>query len=127
MSDVRDAGYDDWLDAIAEGAGYYFKCENSHGSLPPQRACPYCGSQALAEEPLPETGEIETFTVVQVATPAFTDDTPYVTAIASFGAVRLTGLARGVDTADVEVGMAVTATVETTETTGERVLVLRPR
>lgn len=124
---VRDAGFDDWLDAIEEGGGYFYKCENGHGSLPPRRVCPRCGSQVLAEEPLPETGVVDTFTVVHVGTPAFADDTPYATAVASFGAARLTGQVRGVDLDEVETGMEVTATVEETETTGERLLVFRPR
>ena len=124
---ARNAGYDDWLDAVEDGEGYFLKCENGHGSLPPRRACPTCGSQALVEEPLPGSGEIETFTVIRVATPDFTEDTPYVTAVASFDPARLTGQIRGAEIDEVEVGMTVAADVGRTATTGERVLVFEPR
>ena len=124
---ARDAGYDDWLDAVGDGEGYYVKCENSHGSLPPRRACPQCGSQVLTEEPLPETGEVETHTVVRVGTPAFTEDTPYATAVAAFGGARLTGVVRGIEFDEIGAGLEVEATVGRTDTTGDRVLVFEPR
>lgn len=119
---VRDEGFDDLLDAIAAGEGFYCECPEGHGSLPPRRACPHCGATDLAERPLPDSGTIETFTVIRVATPEFADDVPYVTAVADFGAVRLTGLLRGVEPDEVETGMAVVPDVGRTETTGERVL-----
>ena len=124
---VRDEGYDDLLDAIAEGEGFYLECPEGHGSLPPRRVCPHCGATDLEEVPLPESGAIETFTTVHVASPEFADDTPYVTAIADFGTVYLTGVVRGVEPDEVEVGLEVTPDVDETETTGERVLVLRAR
>lgn len=123
MSDPRDEGFDDFLDAVAAGEGYYLECPDGHGSLPPRRACPRCGSQELVEEPLPATGEVETYTTIHVATPEFADDTPYVTAVAGFGPVRLTGMLRGVEAEAVETGMTVAPGVGETETTGERVLV----
>lgn len=124
-----DAGYGGWLDAVAAGEGYYLACPEGHGRLPPRRICPDCGSRDLREEPLPETGEVETFSVVHVSTPRFAAEAPYATAIASFGPVRLTGVVRGVDRgdADLDVGAAVAADVDETEGTGERLLVLRPR
>jgi uncharacterized OB-fold protein len=123
---VRDAGYDDWLDAVNAGEGHYLACPDGHGALPPRRACPDCGSRDLDERPLPATGTVETATTVRVPTPDFADDAPYTTAIADFGPVRLTGVVRGVS-GDVDAGLAVVPTVETTATTGDRVLVLRPR
>jgi uncharacterized OB-fold protein len=122
MSGARDAGYDDLVDAIAEGEGYYLNCANGHGSLPPRHACPDCGSQELDEQPLPETGEIETFTVVYATTPDFADDTPYVTAVVDFGPVRLTGQVLEQDDS-VETGMTVTVNIAETETTGDRMIV----
>ncbi|WP_276247884.1 Zn-ribbon domain-containing OB-fold protein [Haladaptatus sp. YSMS36] len=124
---VRDAGYDDLLDAIEAGEGFYLRCANGHGSLPPRRACPHCGTQALEQEPLPESGEIETYTVVHVATPEFAEDTPYVTAVVNFGPVRLTGQVRGIDPEEVSTGLVVGAGVEQTATMGERLLTFRPR
>ncbi|MFB6136515.1 MAG: Zn-ribbon domain-containing OB-fold protein [Halobacteriaceae archaeon] len=124
--DARDAGFDDFLDALADGDGYYLRCSNGHGSLPPRRVCPECGDRTLEERPLPDGGEVVTFTVVRVATPRFADDVPYVTAVAEFGDVRLTGVLRGVDPDDAARGLAVEATVEETQTTGERLLAFRP-
>jgi len=62
-----------------------------------------------------------------VATPQFEDDAPYVTAIAEFGPVSITGLVRGVDPEDVSMGDAVGIEVGERETTGERAVVFRPR
>ncbi|MFC4358563.1 Zn-ribbon domain-containing OB-fold protein [Halobium salinum] len=123
----RDAGYDDWLDALAAGDGYYLACENGHGSLPPRRVCPHCGSSALSEVDLPDSGNVETFTVVHVAAPSFVDDAPYVTAVVDFGDVRLTGVVRDVAPEDVTVGTAVGVDVGTKTTDGERLVVFHPR
>jgi uncharacterized OB-fold protein len=124
---ARDGEYDDWLDTVEDGDGYYLACANSHGWLPPRRVCPDCGSRELTEKAFPESGEVETHTTVYVATPQFEDDAPYVTAIAGFGPVSVTGLLRGVDPADVEVGMPVGIEVGRRATTGDRAVVFRPR
>jgi uncharacterized OB-fold protein len=124
---ARDGAYDDLLDAIDEGEGYYLECGNAHGWLPPRRVCPDCGSRDLAETPLPDPGEVVTYTAVAVPTPQFSEDAPYVTAIVDFGAVQVTGLLRGVDPDDVEVGMSVGVEVGERETTGDRAIVFRPR
>lgn len=123
---VKSAGHDDWIDALERGEGYYLTCPNDHGSLPPRRVCPHCGSSPLSEQLLPETGTIATHTTVHVAPPAFSEDAPYVTAVVDFGPVSLTGVVRGVETADVAVGQDVTPTVGTRETDGERVVVFEP-
>ncbi|WP_254767763.1 Zn-ribbon domain-containing OB-fold protein [Salinilacihabitans rarus] len=125
MSDderVRDADYDDWLDAVETDEAFYIECPEGHGLLPPRRICPDCASTELVERPLPETGVIETFTVVHVPTPSFADDAPYATAVADFGPVRLTGQVTGVDPDDVEEGLAVGLTVGISETSGDRLL-----
>ncbi|WP_049922936.1 Zn-ribbon domain-containing OB-fold protein [Halopiger djelfimassiliensis] len=128
MSDteVQDAGFDDWLDAAADDEAYSLECPEGHHSLPPRRVCPDCGATTLEEVPLPETGEIETFTVTHVPTPAFEDDAPYATAIASFGSVRVTGQVVDTDLETVETGLSVELEVTVSETTGERVLGLAP-
>ena len=123
---VRDAGFDDWLDAAEEGEAYYLECDAGHGSLPPRRVCPECGSTDLADEALPETGEIETYTVTHVPTPSFEDDAPYATAIADFGPVRMTGQVTGIDPDDVDQGLEVEVAVAVSETTDERVVAFRP-
>ncbi len=124
---ARDGGYDDWLDAVAEGAGYSLVCDNGHGWLPPRRVCPDCGSRNLSEEPLSDAGEIATHTTVYVATPQFEDDAPYVTAVADFGPVSITGLVRGADPDEVEMGDVVGIDVGERETTGDRAVVFRSR
>jgi len=124
---ARDGAFDDWLDAIEAGSEYYVECENGHGWLPPRRVCPDCGSRDLSETPLPDAGEVATFTEVSVATPQFSADTPYVTAIVDYGPVRVTGLLRDVDPDAVEVGTPVGIDVGERETTGDRAVVFRPR
>ncbi|WP_425493631.1 Zn-ribbon domain-containing OB-fold protein [Natronocalculus amylovorans] len=127
MSDrIKDTGYDEWLDAIEDGSGYYLQSPAGHGSLPPRRVCPYTGSTELTETPLPETGTIETYSVIYVAAPGFADDTPYATAVVTFGPVRLTGIVRGADPEHVETGQTVTVGVEHRKTSDDRVVVFRP-
>ncbi|APW99861.1 nucleic acid-binding protein [Halobiforma lacisalsi AJ5] len=123
---VQDAGFDDWLDAAENGGAYYLECPEGHGSLPPRRVCPDCGATELAERELPDTGEIETFTVTHVPTPAFEDDAPYATAIANFGPVRITGQVVGIDLEAIENGLEVTIDVSVSETTDERVVAFEP-
>jgi len=128
MSDpARDGAYDDLLDAIADGEGYYLECANGHGWLPPRRVCPDCGSRDLEETPLPGAGEVVTYTTVAVPTPQFSEDAPYVTAIVDFGAVQVTGLLRGIEPEEVEVGTSVGVEIGERETTGDRAIVFRPR
>ncbi|MUW13406.1 nucleic acid-binding protein [Halorubrum sp. CBA1125] len=95
--DPRTAGYDEWLDAIEAGDGYALVCPSGHGSLPPRRVCPECGSTTLAREPLSDAGTVETFTVVHVPSPQFADDAPYVTAVVDAGPTRVTGVVRSDD------------------------------
>lgn len=122
----RDGGFDDWLDALDAGEGYYLSCGAGHGSLPPRRVCPHCGGEVSRRE-LPESGRVETYTVVHVGTPDFDEQTPYVTAVADFGDVSLTGLVRGCPPEDVEVGLPVGVDVGRNPETDGRVVVLRPR
>ena len=122
----QPATYDEWLDAIAAGEAFYLESPEGHGSLPPRRVCPHSGSTELSQQPLPETGTVETYTVVHVAAEKFSDDTPYVSAVVDFGPVALTGVLRGVEPEAVAVGDEVTVTVEPRETTDDRLVVFRP-
>ena len=126
MTDPRNGGYDEFLDTLEAGEPQYLSCPNGHGLLPPRRVCPHCGSQELEREPLPETGQISTYTIVDVPAPQFSDDAPYVTAVASFDAVRITGVLRGIDSEGVETGQEVTVHAEPNETSGERTITFRP-
>ena len=124
MSEQRDEGYDEWIEAIERGEGYALECANGHGSLPPRRLCPECGDSELEKQPLPDSGTLDTFSTIHVATPAFTEDAPYVVAIADFGLLRLTGQLRGVE--EPEVGMRVGVGIEGRKTAEEPLLVFRP-
>lgn len=124
---MTDAGYDEWLDAIGRGDGYYLECPEGHGALPPARVCPECAARELDRTPLPDSGTVETFTVCHVSGPTFEAEAPYLTAIAEFGPVRLTGVVRGTQPEDVDVGATVEADEGTNRTTDEDLLVLRLR
>ena len=124
---AQDGEYDAWLDSIESDDGYYLECSNGHGWLPPRRVCPRCHDQDLSEVDLPEAGEIASHTTITVPTPQFEDDAPYVTAIADFGPVSVTGLVRDVDPDDVSIGDVVGLDVGERVTTGERAVVFRPR
>ncbi|WP_424003607.1 Zn-ribbon domain-containing OB-fold protein [Haloarcula salina] len=125
--EAPDGEYDAWLDSIEADEGYYLECENGHGWLPPRRVCPQCHDRDLSREPLPDSGEIASHTTITVPTPQFEDDAPYVTAVADFGPVSATGIVRGVDPADVAIGDVVGLEVGERATTGDRLVVFRPR
>lgn len=125
MSDANE-GFDDFLDAVSAGESYYLACPEGHGWLPPRRICPECGSRDLTEKALPESGTVESHTIVRVPAPSFADDAPYATAIADFGPLRVTAQYDG-DPEAVETGLTVGLDVAESVTTGERVFVFRPR
>ena len=126
-AEYPNEGYDDFLAGVRDGDPWYLECPNGHGNLPPRQVCPECGKTDLSEEPLPESGQVETFTTTHVASPNFSGDTPYVLAIADFGPVKVTAQVRGVDHDAVDVGAVVDLDLEETATTGDPVLVFRPR
>ncbi|WP_299233647.1 Zn-ribbon domain-containing OB-fold protein [Natronomonas sp.] len=123
--DVPDAGYDDFLDSLADGEPFYLEGPEGDGWLPPRRIDPETGLREFTREPLPETGEVLTMTVTNVAGPSFAADAPYLVAVAQFGPVRITGQLRGMDHEDVEIGQEVTLGVGTSEA-GERLVVFEP-
>lgn len=125
-SGVRDAGYDDFLDAVEDGDPYYLESPSENGWLPPTRVDPETGETNLAEKPLPRSGEIQTYTRMNVVPPEFDEDAPYVVAIADFGPVSITGQVRIEDPDRLDIGMSVELDVDRTQTTGERVLVFEP-
>ncbi|UWG47619.1 OB-fold domain and Zn-ribbon containing protein,possible acyl-CoA-binding protein [Halanaeroarchaeum sp. HSR-CO] len=124
---VRDAGYDDFVDSLEDGAGYYLQCAEGHGSLPPRRVCPHCGDRDLTERALPETGEVVAHTVVHVPTPRFIDDAPYITAVVDFGEVQLTGQVVDVEPDSMTDGISVSPSVSRTETNDDRLIVFESR
>lgn len=126
MTEYANAGFDDWLRAIEEGDPYYLECENEHGSLPPRRVCPECGTETLSTEPLAGSGTIETVTVTHVAAPSFEANTPYAVAIVDFGPVTITGQVAGSAPAEVEIGTAVQIDIHEREQTNDRLVVFHP-
>ncbi|MEF8782594.1 MAG: OB-fold domain-containing protein [Haloarculaceae archaeon] len=124
--DVRDVGYDDFLDAVEAGEPYYLESPSGNGWLPPKDVDPETGERELVETDLPTTGEVLTYTITNVAGPSFADDTPYVVAVAEFGPVNITGQVRGMDHDDVEIGQEVELSVGRNETADERVVVFEP-
>ena len=125
-NDAGDAGYDEWIEALAEGEGYSLRCPRGHYSLPPQRRCPHCAATPLEPETFPDTGVIETFSVVHIPTPAFADDAPYVLAIASFGEVRVTGQLRSMGPEEATSGIPVVVDIDDRITTGDPLVVFYP-
>ncbi|ERG91970.1 MAG: putative nucleic-acid-binding protein containing a Zn-ribbon [Haloquadratum walsbyi J07HQW1] len=126
MSDAGDAGYDELLEAIDAGEGYYLECENEHGSLPPRRVCPHCGSTEIKEVSLPETGEVIAHTTVHVPTPRFSEDAPYDVVIVDYGQVQLTGQLVGADDDDIAHGLDVAVQLGEATKTGEPVVTFVP-
>lgn len=129
MSDeepVRDGEFSEFLDALEAGEGYYLESDDGTGWLPPRAVDPRTGESSLSEEPLPETGTVETYTVIRVPTPRFSEDAPFALAVVDVGPVKLTGQVRGVAVEDVEIGMEVAPTVTTTETNDERLIAFEP-
>lgn len=124
---MTDHGYDEWVEALGTDEAFFLTCPAGHGSLPPRRTCPHCGATELTETPLPDEGTVETYTAVHVAGPDFAGQTPYVTAIASFDAVRLTGVLRDATAEDVDVGDAVGVETAENPDTGDEMVVFRPR
>lgn len=120
-SRARDAGYDDVLDAIEAGDGYFLVCENGHGWLPPRRICETCGSREFDERALPAEGEVIAKTTIHVAPPRYEEDTPYVVAVVDLGEIRVSGRVVGSETA-VATGETVSPCVAESKSAGERLL-----
>jgi uncharacterized OB-fold protein len=123
----RDGEYDDLLDAIEAGDGYSLECPEGHSLLPPRRICPHCGSRELTETLLPDGGTVVSYTEIAAPTPDFADDAPYVTAIADFDGVRITGVLLDADGDRLELGTLVGLDVGESVTTGDRIVTFRLR
>lgn len=119
--------HEEFCRAIETGEGFYLACPNGHGAVPPRRVCPHCGVQSLTTQALPDTGRVQARTVVHVGTSAFTDSVPYITAIAEFGPVSLTGVVTGAPPDAVEQGTEVTVGTKRTEERERPTLVFEPR
>ena len=124
MSDeiTRGTDYDAWLDALEVDDGYYFRGDR-RATVPPAVTEE---TDELERETLPETGVVESKTVIRVPHPDFEDAAPYAIAIVEFGPVTLTGQVTGTDPEAVETGLVVEATVLEAEASGKRFVGFRP-
>ena len=118
---VREAGYDEWLDALEAGDGYYLQTDD-RATVPPA----VTGGDDLERVPLAKTGTIDSKTVIHVPHPDFGEDAPYAVALASFGPVTLTGQVTGIDPEAVDTGLEVEATVLESETDQKRFVGFTP-
>lgn len=58
-----------------------FRCGNEHTFASPVRRCPRCGSDEISEVELPKRGEVVTYTIQNVASEEFMNETPFAWAI----------------------------------------------
>ncbi len=58
-----------------------FRCENDHTFVSPVRRCPRCTSRSIQEVELPDTGTVVSYTIQNVASEAFMNETPFAWAI----------------------------------------------
>ncbi|MFC6719802.1 Zn-ribbon domain-containing OB-fold protein [Natrialbaceae archaeon GCM10025810] len=126
MSDVHTA-FDSFVDALADGDGYYLECSNGHACLPPRNLCPDCGDSVLKRRSLPERGEIASHTTIRVPGPEFEADAPYVLAVVSLGSISLTGRVENVDPDGDEVAVGLPVSVAVRETDDDRLIVFTPQ
>ncbi|MBX0297820.1 Zn-ribbon domain-containing OB-fold protein [Haloarcula nitratireducens] len=99
------AWFDDFTDAIAAGEHQCLVCEAcGDATLPPRKFCPACGSTALTEKPLPDRGEILSYTEISVTIPKFHGETPYTVVLVELEDVDLTGQLREATAEDIALG-----------------------
>lgn len=58
-----------------------FRCANEHTFASPVRRCPKCGSNEIDEVELPKRGTVVTFTIQNVASEEFMNETPFAWAV----------------------------------------------
>lgn len=119
--------FDSFTDAIESAEQQYLACETcGHGTLPPRRLCPACGSTELTPGPLSERGEILSFTEISVTTPKFHGETPYTVALVELNEeITLTGQLRDATADDIAIGDEVVLGTESHDE-GTAVLTFRP-
>ncbi len=86
-------------------------------SFPPKAACPRCGSKNIVREELPKTGELLTYTVLNIPIKGFEDQAPLAVGIIKLGDARMLAQLTDVTPESIKTGMKVVATVRRTAPT----------
>jgi len=100
---------DSFYKLLGEGKLMGSKCRSCGRLLiPPRPVCPSCYGTDMEWVELKGEGTVESFTVIHVAPPQFSDEVPYVVALVRLDeGVRLPGRLTGVEPEEVKVGMRV--------------------
>jgi uncharacterized OB-fold protein len=119
--------FDHFTDAIESDEQQSLVCGAcGHGTLPPRRLCPACGSTELSREPLSGRGAVRSFTEISVTTPKFHGETPYAVVLVELDeGLTLAGQLREVTAEDVAIGDEVVLGTEPRDA-GTAVLTFRP-
>jgi scaffold protein (connect acetoacetyl-CoA thiolase and HMG-CoA synthase) len=87
-------------------AGKCTACGEVH--FPPRRVCMKCGKREFTTVVLPETGTVETYTVIRVAPDEFTDLSPYAVALVKLeNGTKLMCQLVDIDLEKIEIGLPV--------------------
>ncbi len=87
-------------------AGKCTACGEVH--FPPRRVCMKCGKQEFETVVLPDTGTVETYTVIRVAPDEFTDLSPYAVAMVKLdNGTKLMSQLVDVDLEEIKIGLPV--------------------
>lgn len=103
------------------------QCPSCHSlRWPPRSACPDCGVVQFAWSPVPSTGTLQSYAVVNRAFhPAFADEIPYTLCVTEVAeGVRFLGRLLGAAAGDIRLGMPLTA--DFVDTFGTRLVYWRP-
>lgn len=75
------ATIDDIEEKRKDGTLVGFRCDQGHTFVSPVRRCPRCRSDEIREVELPERGTVVSYTIQNVASDAFMNETPFAWAI----------------------------------------------
>ncbi len=116
MSEVRPFTIDSFYKFVGEGKIMAAKC-NKCGAmmLPPKPVCTKCYSKDLTWVPVPNKGNLLTYTVIHVAPKQFEAQAPYHIGIVKLGqGLQLLGMIRGVEPNQIKIGMELAVDFEET-------------
>lgn len=88
------------------------KCGALH--LPPRPLCNKCFSQEFEWVEISRKGKLLTYTIIHVAPPQFEQMTPYAVGIIQLEkGLKIPGMIRGLEDAEIEIGMELTVDFDT--------------